>query len=108
MNGCSVSDTAVMSPCPVQIWFPNAFTPDQDGLNDTFRPRGISIGNFRMIVFDRWGAQLFETHNIDDGWDGTFKGTMCQPETYSWRAWYSPLEDPGTTYQAKGTVILLR
>jgi len=107
-EGCAVSDSVNVLPCPVKIWFPNAFTPDNDGLNDTFRPRGISIGKFSMTIYDRWGEQVFKTDNIDIGWNGMRKGSMGEAGTYTYVAYYSPLEDPDKTYKVMGTVTLVR
>ncbi len=61
----------------LQTYTPNAFSPDNDGINDTFRPflpAGIQINSYRFAVFDRWGNQVFETSNPDDSWDGTARG----------------------------------
>jgi gliding motility-associated-like protein len=66
-------------------YIPNAFTPNGDGLNDVFRVTGLYRNiNFSMIVYDRWGRQVFESKNIDTGWDGSFGGKLCDPDTYVW------------------------
>jgi gliding motility-associated-like protein len=107
-EGCAVSDSINISPCPVKIWFPTAFTPDNNGVNDTFRPRGVSIGRFSMTIYDRWGEKVFETDNIDIGWTGLKNGQPGEAGTYSYVAYYSPLDDPGKTYKVLGTVTLVR
>ena len=58
----------------VNIFIPNAFTPNADGINEVFRPslQGITAINF--MVFKGKNKQLFQTNNMNEGWDGTFKG----------------------------------
>jgi len=54
-----------------EIFIPNAFTPStEDKLNNEFKPYGYGIKTFVMKIYDRWGAEIFETHTIDRGWDG--------------------------------------
>ena len=69
------------------LYVPNAFTPNGDGVNDMFRAYGdaIELSNFTMQIFDRWGALLFESNNIEYGWDGTYKGKLVQTGSYVWK-----------------------
>lgn len=53
------------------IYVPNVFTPNGDGLNDVFRPKGFGISKYEMQIFDRWGELLFSTKDFNQGWDGT-------------------------------------
>ncbi|HSY77902.1 MAG TPA: PKD domain-containing protein, partial [Bacteroidia bacterium] len=64
------------------IYIPNAFTPDANGVNDYFAPKGDYIKNFEMWIFDRWGQQIFHTTDIYTGWDGTIHGNRVQEDTY--------------------------
>jgi gliding motility-associated-like protein len=61
----------------VGIYFPNAFTPDGDNLNEEFKPKGYGIKSepYKLEIFDRWGIELFSSENFSKGWDGTVKGT---------------------------------
>jgi gliding motility-associated-like protein len=52
------------------FYVPNAFTPNDDGVNDTFTGKGMFINEFEMIIFDRWGEAVYKTDNIDKPWDG--------------------------------------
>jgi len=52
------------------FYIPNAFTPNDDGVNDTFTGKGIFIKEFEMSIFDRWGNLIFLSTNISKGWDG--------------------------------------
>lgn len=69
------------------FYVPNSFTPNGDDLNETFRAfgEGIDLTNFKMYIFDRWGEKIYETDDIEMGWDGTYKGTPVQNGVYVWR-----------------------
>jgi gliding motility-associated-like protein len=82
VGGCQVSDTVVVNNnCYMDI--PNAFTPNGDGVNDYFFPRQFltrGLYSFSMVIYDRWGQELFSTTSIDGrGWDGKYNG-VDQPE----------------------------
>jgi gliding motility-associated-like protein len=57
---------------PVQLWVPNAFTPNNDRLNSIYKPVSINVPNYHMWIYDRWGGKMFEQKN--GVWDGTFMG----------------------------------
>lgn len=96
--------------CNANIYVPNAFTPNHDGINDTFNPKGVNIDEFKMYIFDRWGKMLFESNSIYDGWDGSYKGNQCSLGTYVWIIQYSGQSDQShkITETLRGTVTLLR
>ena len=65
------------------MYFPNSFTPNGDGLNDVFGPVGIGIepDAYSMLIFDRWGKLVYETETLSTPWDGTYNGsTNIAPE----------------------------
>jgi gliding motility-associated-like protein len=72
------------------IYIPNAFTPNSDGVNDGFKAVGVGIAQFKMQVFDRWGALIFESNDINTGWDGSVNGKgnseTTKEEVYVWKA----------------------
>jgi gliding motility-associated-like protein len=75
--------------CPCLGEFPNAFTPNSDGMNDTYGMFPIKDGcnpldldNFEMNVYNRWGQKLFSTKDIEEKWDGRFKGEDCVSDVY--------------------------
>ncbi|MCZ8353556.1 MAG: gliding motility-associated C-terminal domain-containing protein [Cyclobacteriaceae bacterium] len=87
------------------IYYPRAFTPNGDNLNDSFRVFGKYIREFRMKIFNRWGELLFTASNIDEAWDGTFKG-KTQPEgTYVFSA--EIVDEAGRTSTRSGSIVLL-
>jgi gliding motility-associated-like protein len=70
------------------VFVPNAFTPNDDGLNDVFFAKGFGITAFQMQIFDRWGEKIFQSHDINDAWDGTYQlrgSKMIQEGVYTWR-----------------------
>ena len=67
---------------------PNTFTPDGDSYNQTFQPiffSGYDPYDFTMLIFNRWGEIIFETHNVEIGWDGTYAGKLMQDGVYTWK-----------------------
>jgi gliding motility-associated-like protein len=65
----------------VTFYIPNSFTPNNDGLNDIFTPKGVGIKKYHMDIFDRWGELIYSTSDIMQGWDGKHKkGGSILPE----------------------------
>ena len=86
-NAAGCSDTAVkmLTVAPdFAFYIPNVFTPDGDGKNDVFIPvfRGTQV--FKMQIFDRWGQLIFSCDQFGKGWDGSFRGSACQQDEYTW------------------------
>lgn len=84
-NGCKNSDTIVVSAKTSKDAYavPNAFTPNGDGLNDCFGIKGWSDAtDVRFIIWNRFGEKVFETNNINDCWDGRFKGNPADVGNY--------------------------
>jgi gliding motility-associated-like protein len=94
------------------IFIPNAFSPDGDGLNDTFTAIATSdyIQKFHMLIFDRWGGQIFESNDIFTGWDGTMHGKPCPGDLYTYKITYSIYPSFGDYSEQvrMGTVMLVR
>lgn len=91
-NNCSNSDSInITNNCLNDIWIPNAFSPNDDGVNDVFMVRGNARTTIieKMIVYNRWGNKVFEANNIlpndkTTGWNGTYKGADAQFEVYGY------------------------
>ncbi len=67
------------------IFIPNAFSPNGDGKNDLFNVRlGIDAIGIDVTLFDRWGAEVFHSTKMNDGWDGLFKGKKADMGTYQY------------------------
>ena len=84
-NGCTATDTVHLLPA-AHVYFPNAFTPDGDGINDVFGAVGHELSEVSFIVFDRWGAQVFSSSTMGQGWDGrAANGTTVPAGVYVFR-----------------------
>jgi gliding motility-associated-like protein len=67
------------------IFVPNAFTPNGDGLNDVFQPKGTGVKKYNLEIYSRWGEKIFHTIDFYTPWDGTFKGKECKSDIYFWK-----------------------
>ena len=89
--GCKDTDcieiTVIDPPCNEEdIYFPNAFSPNGDGANDFFLPRGKYIRNVSMEIYDRWGELLFKKSGDRNlSWDGNYKNKELTPDSYTYR-----------------------
>jgi len=106
--GCTSTDSMLIKaePC-CDVYFPNAFTPNGDGLNDVFRP----LSNGRQQVKDfrianRWGQIMYESVDQHSGWDGKFGGVPQDMGSYFYYIEYKCSN--GKTYTKKGEVVLVR
>ena len=68
--GCVNRDTVRVEVDSIIFFIPTAFTPDGNGFNDMFRVRTEELTEFTLIIFDRWGEQIFISRNASMGWDG--------------------------------------
>lgn len=113
-NGCRTnSEVTVRVVCTDKNYFvPNTFTPNGDGVNDVFYPRGASITRIQsMRVFNRWGQMVFEKKNfmvnsISEGWNGMYQGRPANMDTYVYVIEY--LCENGEIVPIKGNVTLVR
>lgn len=93
---------------PILLYVPNAFTPDQDGINDYFQVYASGIDEFTISIFDRWGEVVFTSQDPNAIWDGSHQGGdyYVPNGTYVWL-----IEINGVNFDAKqqtGTVTILR
>lgn len=88
VNGCvdTTCQTIIINDIFI-IYVPNAFTPDNDGINDYFLPilSGIDPLSYDLMIFNRWGELIFETDVMTKWWDGTYKGLMSKEDVYVWK-----------------------
>jgi gliding motility-associated-like protein len=108
-NNCS--DTAKSSQPVVVIsrpivQFPNAFTPNGDGINDRFMPIHGDIQTYKIEILNRLGVVVYVSENVNEGWDGTRHGKPCLPGMYVYKCKFT-LRDKSMYYQ-KGNIFLLR
>ena len=108
--GCKGTEDFVLfdKECVKAVYFPNAFTPNNDNLNETFRPKVYGeLDYYHLEVFNRYGQKLFESNDWQKGWDGSFKGKMQGIGAYIWSCSYK-LKGLLLGTIEKGTVLLLR
>lgn len=90
--------------------FPNAFTPNGDGINDTYKPLffcPVITTNFK--IYSRWGEKVFETQDPADAWDGKINGKEAPSDVYVWQVEYEAYRDgQQQLIMEKGSVALLR
>ena len=108
--GCVDSAKARVSvSVPYFFYIPNAFTPDGDGMNETFAPKGEGVDpdHYSMQIFDRSGMLIFSTKNPYDYWDGRNKyGQMCPEGVYVYKIQLINLNEEDKEYL--GTVTLVK
>ena len=88
-----------------ELYFPTAFSPNNDGKNDVFKPRGNLPTDYELFIFDQWGTQVFHTKNAATGWDGTFKNQPIVQGNFAFIATFSFGGEMGTK---SGVISLLR
>ncbi|MCX6316451.1 MAG: gliding motility-associated C-terminal domain-containing protein [Bacteroidetes bacterium] len=106
--GCAGKDTIVVfdARC-IPFAVPTAFTPDQDGKNDLFRPIITQIvKGYKMNIYNRWGQLLYETNNYQAGWDGQLNGIKQAAGVYVYQISFTDAD--GQPVQLKGTFTLIR
>lgn len=82
-NDCSDTTELTIEVLPdFYFYFPNAFTPNKNGINDSYSGSGAGIKNYRMRIFNRWGQLVFESTDMTLGWDGNYKGKPALPDSY--------------------------
>lgn len=99
-EGCIVLDTILIRvEESFNIFFPNVFTPNDDGINDFFNIFSEQTGAFDIYIHDRWGNKVFEaqgitSNNQSDGWDGQFNGKQVQQGVYAYYGIYYKVISP--------------
>jgi gliding motility-associated-like protein len=88
------------------LYIPTAFTPNGDQLNDQFKVVGMHIKEIEIEIYNRWGEMIFHTNNINDGWDGTFKGADAMQDSYVFKV--RATAENGETFLKSGVVSLVR
>jgi gliding motility-associated-like protein len=106
-NGhCTANASVLIHVNPGEVYIPNAFSPNGDGDNDVFYLYGYGIKVVILKVFNRWGEKVFESHDQLEGWDGSYKGVMQNPDVFVYEATVVFLDN--TTKNFKGSLTLIR
>lgn len=104
-GGLTIHCTEIHCGSP-DVFIPNAFSPNDDGINDRLTFKGKWILEFHLAVYSRWGEKVYETHDINDSWDGRYNGNWCLPGVYTY---YCRIKcEAGLENLLKGDITLIR
>lgn len=112
--GCVDSDKVTITVLcdKSQLFIPNTFTPNGDGQNDVFYPRGTGLDKLKSFrIYNRWGETVFERSNMNlndqySGWDGTFRGNQLPPDVFVYIV--EAYCDNGDIMTVKGDITIVR
>ena len=109
-HGCVIEDTVwVRNGCDPSLYIPSIFTPNGDGVNDFFRAYGSRITYYRLEIFNRWGALIFTSNKLDEGWDGKHLNLPSPVGVYTYKISFEVEDDlPFDTLPRVGMVVLSR
>ena len=83
LNACSIRDTINILGCENNLFIPNVFTPNFDGINDFFIIKGNGISSLKTKIYNRWGNLIFESSSLNENWNGkTIRGEDCSEGIY--------------------------
>ena len=99
-------DNVYFGKCLTHISFPNVFTPNNDNINDFFKPITQGIRNYQISIINRWGNVVFYEEDSSIGWDGTFQGKNCTDGVYFYKCTYS--DENNKKKEETGFVHLIR
>ncbi len=92
--------------CNGYFYVPNAFSPNNDGVNDVFKPEGANITQLSMVIVNRWGEVVSTISDMNGGWNGKFRGSICPPGVYGYTL--TAKSTTGEWIYRKGDINLIR
>lgn len=108
-SGCMASDFVTINvKTEYNTYFPNAFSPNNDGNNDVFRALGDidKVKNFKLFIYDRWNNKIFETYDVLSGWDGSYEKGVSPLDVF---IYYSEVEfHSGHKKELKGSITIVQ
>lgn len=110
-TGCSTTGEVSTPGCTIEcrepfIFVPSAFSPNGDGRNDLYRVRSEVVETMRMVIYNRWGQEIYVLDDIDETWDGTYRGRPLPPDVYGY--FLTAVCYDGQVFTKKGNISLLR
>jgi gliding motility-associated-like protein len=110
--GCTMKDSVIVKDlCDISVYVPTGFTPNGDGMNDSFKVFGMEkyLKNFQLYVFNRWGEVIYKTSDFYNAWDGNYREDQMPVGVYPYLITYE-LKDPELTGERKqnGKVTIVR
>ncbi len=110
-GGCPFTDSVQVYACPPSdVYIPNAFTPNGDDVNDSFKVYNLNSVYYQLSVYNRWGERVFFSNDPNKAWDGTYESTPAPEGVYNWTLVYRLNTSEGIPPQKiiSGNVMLLR
>lgn len=107
-SNCKDTVTKLLFIAPDVVYYmPSAFTPNEDNINETFKPIGLSYAiNYKFVIFNRWGEIMFSTDNPQLGWNGKFESNNVPQDLYFYRLEFVGVDE--LRHEEKGSVMILR
>ena len=105
-DGCEDTAQTNIVVRQTNVYIPSAFTPNNDGVNDVAEVFAINPKSFSFKIYNRWGELVFESYDVSNKWNGTFKGEDCPQDNYSYILDVTMQNDK--TYHKQGGILLLR
>jgi len=105
-SGCAGSTSLNVNILCGDVFVPKAFSPNKDGENDILYARGTCMESCDFLIFNRWGEKLFESNEKSIGWDGSYKGTLCNTDVFTY--YLKARMYDGSEITKEGHVTLLR
>jgi gliding motility-associated-like protein len=109
-DGCYDSISKIISVVSdVIVYAPNSFTPDGDSFNEKWRvfTQGLDEYGFTLLIYNRWGEVLWESHNINAEWDGTYGGKIVPDGAYVWVI-HAKSAISDQKFEFKGNISIMR
>ncbi len=108
-DGCiaayDVLVTVINLPCEeTHVFIPNAFSPNNDGINEQWNVRSVNLDSFILMVYDRWGKEIFRTQDVNKSWNGTYRGDFVPKGSYGF--YFEGICPDGTVIKKQGNVTL--
>jgi gliding motility-associated-like protein len=109
-NGCTAtaSVTITVQTCLESVFIPNAFSPNNDRINDVLyvRSRPNTITKMELVIYNRWGQKVFTSTNLNTGWDGQFDGELLKPDVFGYGLIFSCHENEELV--KKGNISIIK
>lgn len=110
-NVCDIAEDEIMiiiDDCDYGMYLPNAFTPDGDGLNEVWLPVVLNLESFRVVVYNRWGEEVWSTETEGEFWNGSHQqgGYFVSDNVYAYRGVGMSIQ--GKPVEVAGSIVVLR